>query len=256
MNTHTLVNFLKQKAPLAVAFSGGVDSSVLAKAAFLASKKSIAVTINDPSISRNELAYAKRIAREIGIRHIIVKRKLPANVARNDCSRCYYCKKNSLMLIRKIAQKNNISTIAYGANKDDLGDYRPGMAAAKELGAWAPLLELGIRKAEVRKLAKEMKLPNYSKPSSPCLSSRIPRGERITNTRLGKIEKAEKAILSTCNVGILRVRDHGDIARIEVEQKDMDKILKAGAKISSKLKQLGYKFVVLDIRGYKTGGWL
>ncbi|MFH0817539.1 MAG: ATP-dependent sacrificial sulfur transferase LarE, partial [Candidatus Micrarchaeota archaeon] len=201
-----LVRLLERISPVAVALSGGLDSSVVAKAASLASKKSIAVTIDDYTVPRKDILDAKCTAKMAGIKHVIVKSSPSKKVLENPKDRCFYCKSHNYGLVAKIAKKFKIKTVVDGANADDMLEYRPGMRAAKALGIRSPLLELGFGKNVTRKLAKEFGLLVWDKPSSACLSSRIPHGERITKQKLGKVERAELEIKRLAGIEKVRVR--------------------------------------------------
>ncbi|MEM3555456.1 MAG: ATP-dependent sacrificial sulfur transferase LarE [Candidatus Micrarchaeia archaeon] len=248
-----LVSAVKEKAPLVVALSGGVDSSVVAKAAFLASNKSIAVTVINPTVSKREIADARKIARAIGMKHRLIRRKLSEEVGRNDALRCYYCKKEIIKILKRVAKEEGIETVADGSNKDDLRDFRVGLKACKEEGVYSPLLALGFGKKDVRKLAREMGLPNYEKPSEACLSSRV-MNQRINEKVLRKIGKAEHFVRKLTGASIVRVRDYGDTARIEVDKEHIDRLIKASGRVNKKLNKLGYKYVTVDLGGYRVGG--
>ncbi len=242
-----------------VSFSGGVDSSVVAKLARMASRGSAAVTVADQTLPKSELENAKKIAREIGITHVVVNSDcMEKKFSRNDALRCYYCKKNRAKTLRGVARKLRIKTIADGINADDKNDARPGLRAAKEGGVYSPLLEEGIGKKDARALARYFHLPNYDKPAAACLASRIPHGKTITNNALRRIERAEDAVKKITRAVLVRVREHDGIARIEVGQDEMKKFFNAKRmrNIARELKRIGYKFVVLDMEGYKVGGGL
>jgi uncharacterized protein len=250
MKADSLVSFLARRSPVAVAFSGGVDSSLVAKAAYLADGRAIAVTARDISVAKKELENAKKIAKIIGITHIIVPIKHSEKFLRNDAMRCYHCKKATFRKIREVAGKHGITVLCDGNNYDDLGDDRPGLLAAREEGVLHPLIELKIGKAKVRALARSLSLPNYGKPASPCLSSRIPRGTRITSSALRRVEEAESYISRIAKVDVLRVRDSSGSARIEAGAGETGKILRERGRIVRKLKSLGYSRVLLDLEGY------
>jgi len=250
-----LCEFIKSKKKVLIAFSGGVDSSLLAAVAYrILGKNAIAVTIDSPVFPRSELEDAKKIARGIGILHIIVKHNELKNkkFVKNPRDRCYFCKKEEVEILKKIAKKRGIKHILFGTNVDDLKDYRPGIKALREENVLSPLADLNIKKSEVRKLAKKLKLSNSEKPAMACLSSRIPYGETITDKKLKIIENAENFIR---NLGIdqVRVRCHRDIARIEVPKKDFKKILNNEGKITKKFLELGFKYITLDLLGYRWG---
>jgi uncharacterized protein len=240
-----------------IAFSGGVDSSVLAKTAYDAlGDNALAVTIDSPTVDASELAAAKKIAKEIGIRHIILKHDELKNpcFARNEPDRCYHCKKEMLSLLKKAAEEQGINAVIEGTNAEEILGHRPGYRAVKEAGVCSPLAELGLGKKEIREMAAYLRLPNAKKPSMACLSSRIPYGTRITADLLDRVSKAEAAVRKEApGVKQLRVRIIGELAVIEVSSDDFQKIIKNGCAISGKLKALGFKRVVIDLDGYSTG---
>lgn len=254
-NLKKLLSALKKKSPAAVALSGGVDSSVVAKAAILSSPNSVAVTIVDPSVSRRQFESAVKIAGEIGIRHIIVGRKLPEEVRRNDGMRCYYCKASIVKILKEVAREEGIDVIADGSNFDDLKDSRAGMRACREGGVYSPLLELGFGKKEVRQLAHKLGLPNYTAPSEACLSSRV-MGLGIDDETLRRVDKAEEFIRKLTRIERVRVRDYGKTARIEVEREDISRLVQGNnaGRINKRLNKLGYRYVTVDLGGYRVGG--
>lgn len=251
-----LLCVLGKMAPAAVALSGGADSSLLAAAAFRAHKGSVAITVDDATLPRSELRDAEKIAKQIGIQHIVAKiGARPRAFLANNGRRCYYCKKQTFSLIRKEAARRGITNILDGTNTGDLSDFRPGMKAARELGVRFPLLEAGISKADVRELAKSLRLQVWDKPASACLASRIQRGMPITKGKLSRIEAAEDFLKRRFGVKLVRVRDHGDLARIQTGRSETHKLRENGglAAASRRLKSLGYKFVCLDADGYVRG---
>jgi uncharacterized protein len=254
-NLKKLLSALKKKSPAAVALSGGVDSSVVAKAAILSSPNSVAVTIVDPSVSKRQFESAVKIAGEIGIRHIIVGRKLPEEVRRNDGMRCYYCKASIVKILKEVAREEGIDVIADGSNFDDLKDSRAGMRACREGGVYSPLLELGFGKKEVRPLAHKLGLPNYNAPSEACLSSRV-MGWGIDDETLRRVDKAEEFIRKLTRIERVRVRDYGKTARIEVEREDISRLVRGNnaGRINKRLNKLGYRYVTVDLGGYRVGG--
>lgn len=240
-----------------VALSGGVDSAVVALAAKRAlDKKAVAVTADYNTLSGDELKSARKIAKEIDIDHRIVKYNELENeeFVKNDSLRCYHCRTELASYLLLEAKKMNVSLIVDGTNIDDLKDYRPGIKAMRENGVKSPLVELGIGKQNIRSIAKSNNLSVFDKPSNSCLASRIPHGIPVTFEKLKRIETAEILVKSIFNVRQVRVRDHQDTARIEVgreelkEMFDTDKLLA----IDSKLKNLGFRYVALDLSGYKN----
>ncbi len=248
-----LCSIIKSKKKVLIAFSGGVDSSLLAAVSKrILGRNAIAVTITSPMLSSSELKDAKIIAREIGIKHVVVEDGICGEVIENPKDRCYHCKKDEISILREIAGKNRIESILAGTNADDFRDYRPGNMAFIEDGISLPLADAGITKSEVREIAKKIGLSNSEKPSMACLASRIPYGERITEDRLKMVEKAEEFI-KKLNINQVRVRHYKEIARIEVPEGDFPKILKNKKRIANKLKSIGFKYITLDIEGYRTG---
>lgn len=241
-----------------VAFSGGIDSTLVAYfARFALGDSAVAVTADSPSLSSSDLEDAKHLAQEIGIKHLIVRTKEldDVNYVNNPPNRCYFCKKELSDKLKHLASTLGIEVIVDGTNADDLHGHRPGAAALAERGVLRPLAEVGLSKDEVRALAKICGLPNFEKPSMPCLSSRIQYGQIITPERLLKIEKAEALIRSLTEVGELRVRDHGNLARIEVGKGERARFFdtKLLDQIASSLRQLGFIYITLDVAGYRSG---
>jgi uncharacterized protein len=243
---------------IAVAFSGGVDSAVVAKAAFLAKgDAAVAVTADSASVPRAELAAAKALAMVIGIRHVVVATDEFDNpdYLANDGRRCYFCKSELYSRIERLLPELGHPVIVSGANKDDLGDYRPGLAAAAEKGVRHPLVEAGLGKEAVRALAKFWDLPVWDKPASPCLSSRIAPGLAVTPERTRRVEGAE-AFLKSHGVRDCRVRYHeGDLARVELPLADVDAWGREPRRgeLTNHLLGLGFKFVTLDLGGLTSG---
>jgi uncharacterized protein len=250
-----LINNLKKMEKVAIAFSGGLDSSFLAKIAYDTLKNdALAITINSPVFPKWEQEHAKRIASEIGIKQIIVdfNQVNIKDFSENSKERCYLCKKELFSKILSIAKKNNIQLILDGSTADDSMDYRPGIRALRELKIVSPLKDLKFSKNEIRTLSKKMGLITWNKPSFACLASRFPYGIKITKDRLETIEKAEDFIRNL-DVKQFRVRYHNEIARIEVLKDDFNIILKNSEKIINYFKKLGFKYVTLDIEGYRAG---
>lgn len=237
-----------------VALSGGVDSAVVAKAAFLSGRKCEAVTTTSPSVSTVELEAAKQLARQVGISHRILETLESTDEAylRNDRRRCYHCK---TYLYSTIAREIPDAIILNGTNLDDLGDYRPGLQAADESGVRSPLVEMRLNKSAVRRVAKFWDLPVHAKPASPCLASRVAYGVAVTPERLQMVEAAE-AVLRDWELTDLRVRVHeGDLVRIEVPIESIRILLEGEAReaICTRLKALGFSFVTLDLAGLRSG---
>jgi len=253
-----LLALLGDLGRVAVAFSGGIDSTVVAKAAHVAlGEKAVAVTADSPSVPRAEIAEAKAIAERIGIRHLLVATDEFANpdYARNDGSRCYFCKDELYRQIEGLLPSLACDIICSGANLDDLGDYRPGLIAAAEHKVRHPLQEAGFTKADVRALALQWDLPTWDKPASPCLSSRIAPGVAATPERTAMVEAAE-AYLKTLGYREFRVRLHdGELARIEVPIEGLAKLAdpQVCGEVVRHLKSLGFRFVTLDLEGFRSG---
>ncbi|CAN5193147.1 ATP-dependent sacrificial sulfur transferase LarE [soil metagenome] len=251
-----LIATLRSYGSAAVALSGGVDSAVVAKAAFLAlGTNAVAVTADSPGVARVDFEDAKRIAAVIGIRHVIVKTSEfeSPDYARNDGSRCYYCKSELYSQIETLLPSLGVNVICSGANLDDLGDYRPGLIAAAEHYVKHPLQEAAFSKTMVRELAKAWDLPVWDKPASPCLSSRIAPGVAATAERTRRVENAE-AYLKSLGLSNVRVRCHeGELARIEVAIADIVKLADLRSDVTTHLQSLGFKFVTLDLAGFRSG---
>lgn len=253
-----LLAILADMGSVAVAMSGGIDSTVVAKAAHLAlGDRAIALTADSPSVARADLADAQRLARLIGIRHRVVATLEFAdpNYVRNDGARCYFCKSELYDGMKRLLPELGVSVICSGANLDDLGDYRPGLTAAAERGIRHPLQEAGFTKADVRALARHWELPTWDKPASPCLSSRLAPGVPATPERTARVEAAELC-LRELGLRDCRVRVHeGELARIEVAPDDIARLAspQTRADLAARLRQLGFAFVTLDLEGFRSG---
>ena len=253
----TLIEALKSIDSLLIAYSGGVDSTfLLAVAQEVLGSNVVAVTATAPFYPSREAREAIDFARQRGIEHLVIPSEagyLPAFQA-NPPDRCYHCKTFLFRKLKDVAEKREIRHIAHAANVDDSGDYRPGSRAAEEAGALAPLLDVGMNKEEIRYLSKEMGLPTWNKPAMACLASRIPYGDPITEEKLRMIEAAE-TFLAAKGFRQFRVRCHGSLARIEVEKEDFPRVTATPLRetIVSKLKELGFLYVSMDLEGYVTG---
>ena len=253
-----LVEVIRPYRSCAVAFSAGVDSTVVAKAAKLAlGDRAVAVTGVGASLASGELDEAVQLAALMGIRHEVLETDELADpdYLRNAPDRCYHCKSELYDKIEPLAKRLGLAVIANGANRDDLGDYRPGMSAAAERLVRSPLVECGFGKAEVRALAAHWELPIWDKPAMPCLSSRIAYGEEVTPERLAMIDRAEQ-VLRAAGLRELRVRYHkGDLARVEVPAEALEVLSREPlrSRLVAELKQVGFKFVTLDLEGFRSG---
>ncbi|MDR0411402.1 MAG: ATP-dependent sacrificial sulfur transferase LarE [Treponema sp.] len=255
-----LCSVIGERGAVAVAFSGGVDSSLLCAAAFDAlGDKALAITVASPMLPASEAADAERIARLIGIEHVLLRcPDIEADVASNPVDRCYHCKKHEFGAIIDYAKTRAINTVLDGSNADDEGDYRPGLQAVTELGVISPLRDVGLTKTEIRALSKECSLPVWDKPAFACLASRIPYGETIDTKKLAEIEKAE-AILTATGFRQVRVRRHsirgGALARIEVAPEERNKLFDTVLldTLSTRIKEAGFLYVAFELSGYATG---
>jgi len=241
-----------------VALSGGVDSAVVALAAkHTLQDNALAITANYKTLAESEMNTAINIAKEIGIRHIIIEYSEldDPKFTRNDNLRCYYCRKSLSEYLLSYSKLFNISCIVDGTNVDDLVDYRPGIKALREYGIKSPLLDIKIEKHMIRKIAKNFGLSISNKPSNSCLASRIPYGKKITQEKLTKIENAEKIVKELFKVEQVRVRDHEKIARIEIGTDEFGKMFDSSKLkiLNSKLREIGFQYVTLDLAGYKSG---
>ena len=238
-----------------VAFSGGVDSTFLLKVAYdCLGDKVIAASGVSASMQEKDVELIEKIAGEIGVNHIKLETQEfdDPRYLKNDPQRCYFCKTHIGATLMEYALKNGFKFILDGNNADDTNDYRPGMKAAEELGIKSPLKEAGFSKEEIRKLSKELGLPNWDRPASPCLSSRIPYGTAIKVESLKKVDKAEE-YLKSFGIRNVRVRYHNDVARIETDPKDFHIILENNNTIAEKFKKIGFLYISLDINGFRSG---
>lgn len=250
-----LKQLLKEMESLVLAYSGGVDSTFLLKvAADTLEDKVLAVTARSPTYPEREYINAMKTAQGFRVKFhsLFTDELLQPEFVRNSPDRCYYCKQQLFARLKEIARRENLKWVADGSNFDDRTDFRPGRKAAAELGVRSPLDEVRLTKEEIRMLSRELGLPTWDKPSLACLASRVPYGISLTREILERINQAEEFILSL-GIGQVRVRYHEEIARVEVEPADMEKVIYHREKIEAKLKSLGYTYIVLDLEGYRPG---
>jgi len=253
-----LLQCIEKVGSCAVAFSGGVDSAVVAKAAQVAlGKHAVAVTGVSASLASGELAEACAVAEQIGIRHEILQTRELENpdYTENSPRRCFHCKSELYTQMQQKLGEWEVTSILNGANLDDRGDYRPGLEAATEWNVQSPLAECGMRKEDVRRLAEYWKLPIWNKPATPCLSSRVAYGEEVTPERLAMIDSAEK-FLRDAGYGTVRVRYHaGDLARVEVPVDRIGPLAAAAERqrLIAELQKIGFRYICLDLEGFRSG---
>lgn len=239
-----------------IGFSGGVDSTAALKAATLAigRENALGVTAISESTTPEDLEICRRIALEHGLEHREIRYSELAipNYAKNPANRCYFCKGELFDRLREIAREFGGATVCDGSNVDDAADYRPGLRAKEERGVRSPLREAGFAKEDVRRLARELGLPNHDRPSAPCLSSRIPYGMEVTREKLDQVAEAERFVRSL-GFRQVRCRHHGSLARIEVEEEGLERAFEHRKILTARLKELGFRYVALDLQGFRSG---
>jgi uncharacterized protein len=250
----SLITRLKDAPSALLAFSGGVDSSFLLRALKISGIPFIAITGKSETVPEKAIQQAVSFALQEDVQHRVIETGELQNESflNNPPDRCFFCKQDLFMRMQKIAEKECFDAVFDGSNADDLKDFRPGRRAAQMYGVQSPLAEAGLSKGEIRQLSKTLGLDTWNKPSSPCLSSRFPYGQRITLPRLRRVEQAED-YLRSIGIGTVRVRLHNDVARIEVAEHEMVLLLKNRQDVSDRLKSLGFIFVSLDLEGFRSG---
>ena len=251
-----VITTLEERSPVLIACSGGVDSSLLAALAVraLGKERVRCILLDSPLVPRREVEEAREVADRLSLPlEIVAFPVLDDETFRaNRPDRCYTCKKASARLLKELARREGIETVADGTNASDLGTYRPGLAASDEEGICHPLAGAGATKADIRRIARECGLPFWNKPSAACLATRIPYGDEVTEEVLGRIEAAED-LLHDRGFRQVRVRAHGDVARIEVPSDELERLFALRDEVTAALRRIGFAYVALDLAGYRSG---
>ena len=252
-----LLELLRGLDSVAVACSGGLDSSLLLAAARLAlGEKVLALTVVTPYMAAHEIADARELTTQLSVRHRVLELPMPESIAHNPPNRCYLCKRTLFAELKRIAAEEGFAWLADGSNRDDLADYRPGMRALGELAVRSPLLEADLGKAEIRRYARALNLPVWDKPASACLLTRLPHGTEVCSELLRRVETAETA-LRALGFRTVRVRCHDDLARIEVDRTEQTRLLdeSVAEQVAAALTGCGFRYVTLDLQGYRMGSF-
>ena len=252
-----LLELLRGLDSVAVACSGGLDSSLLLAAAQMAlGNRVLALTVATPYMAAGEIADAKALTAQLGVRHQVVELPMPAEIANNPPDRCYLCKRALFVELKSVASREGFAWLVDGSNRDDLADYRPGLRALRELAVRSPLLEADLGKAEIRRYARALNLPMWDKPASACLLTRLPHGTEIRPEQLWRVEAAENA-LRALGFNTVRVRCHDDLARIEIDRAEQARLLdeNIGGAVVAALTGCGFRYVTLDLQGYRMGNF-
>ncbi|HDN79113.1 MAG TPA: ATP-dependent sacrificial sulfur transferase LarE [Chloroflexi bacterium] len=251
---HKLKRILAGMKGVLIAYSGGADSTFLLKMALdTLGERVVAVTEKAPIFPSSEIKAAQEIAHQLGVKHLLLEAEVLGDpyFSSNPPERCYICKRMLFSRLKELAEEYGFE-VADGSNYDDLGEYRPGLRALRELGVRSPLVEAGLTKEEIRFLSKEMGLPTWDKPAQACLATRFPYGEQLTPEKLERVEKAE-SFLHSLGFHQLRVRSHDVLARIEVSKGEMARLLELATLVIAKFEELGYTYITLDLEGYRSG---